>query len=75
MKRPVYLDYQASTPLDPLVFEAMRPLLEEGYGNPHSEHAHGWEAAQAIEQAASETARLHFPYRQTAHQVRRRGDC
>ncbi len=58
MKAPVYLDYQASTPLDPRVFEAMRPLLEEGFGNPHSEHAHGWEAAQAIEQAASEIAEL-----------------
>lgn len=58
MKRPVYLDYQASTPLDPRVFEAMRPLLEDGFGNPHSEHAHGWEAAQAIEQAASEIAAL-----------------
>ena len=58
MKRPVYLDYQASTPLDPRVFAAMRPLLEDGFGNPHSEHAHGWEAAQAIEQAASEVAAL-----------------
>ena len=58
MKRPVYLDYQASTPLDPRVFAAMRPWLEDGFGNPHSEHAHGWEAAQAIEQAASEVAAL-----------------
>jgi len=58
MKRPVYLDYQASTPLDPRIFEAMRPLLEDGFGNPHSEHAHGWEPARAIEQAASEIAAL-----------------
>ena len=58
MKHPVYLDYQASTPLDPRVFEAMRPLLEDGFGNPHSEHAHGWEAAQAVEQAAFEIAEL-----------------
>ncbi len=36
----------------------MRPLLQEGFGNPHSEHTHGWEAAQAIEQAASEIAAL-----------------
>ena len=58
MKAPVYLDYQASTPLDPRVFMAMRPLLEDGFGNPHSEHVQGWEAAQAIEQAASEIAAL-----------------
>lgn len=58
MKWPVYLDYQASTPLDPRVLAAMQPLLEDGFGNPHSEHAHGWEAAQAIEQAASEIAAL-----------------
>lgn len=58
MNSPVYLDYQASTPLDPRVFAAMRPLLEGGYGNPHSEHAHGWDAAQAIEQAAIDTAAL-----------------
>lgn len=58
MKAPVYLDYQASTPLDPRVFAAMRPFLEDGFGNPHSEHTHGWEAARAVEQAASDTANL-----------------
>lgn len=58
MKCPVYLDYQASTPPDPRVIAAMRPWLEDGFGNPHSEHAHGWKAAQAIEEAASAVATL-----------------
>lgn len=58
MRRPVYLDYQASTPLDPCVRDVMQPLLEEGFGNPHSEHAHGWSAADAVEQAAATVATL-----------------
>jgi cysteine desulfurase len=47
---PVYLDYQATTPLDPRVLEAMLPWLQGVHGNPHSsEHAFGWRAAAAIE--------------------------
>ena len=50
--RRVYLDYNASTPIDPAVAAAMRPLLEDHYGNPSSGH---WAAAPA--KAALETAR------------------
>jgi cysteine desulfurase len=48
----IYLDYNASTPIDPAVREVMRPLLEEAYGNPSSGH---WASASA--KAALETAR------------------
>ena len=47
----LYLDYQATTPLAPEVAAAMRPWLEEGFGNPHSPHRLGREAAAAIEVA------------------------
>ncbi|WP_170368872.1 cysteine desulfurase family protein [Ruegeria arenilitoris] len=53
----IYLDHQATTPLHSSVFEAMRPYLEGGFGNPHStEHAFGWRASQAVERAATEVA-------------------
>ena len=58
MKHPVYLDYQASTPVDRRVLVAMRPWLEEEYGNPHAENAHGWRTANAIEKAAAKIAAL-----------------
>ena len=50
----VYMDYQASTPLDPRSFEAMRPFLEGpgAFGNPHAtDHAYGWQAESAIAEA------------------------
>ena len=47
----IYLDYQATTPLAPEAAAAMRPWLEEGFGNPHSPHRLGREAAAAIEVA------------------------
>lgn len=53
----VYLDYQASTPLDPRVAEAMAPYWTEYCGNPHStEHAFGWAADEAIETARGQVA-------------------
>lgn len=55
---PIYLDYQATTPLDPDVRAAMLPFLEERFGNPHSEHALGWEAAAAVEDARRAVAGL-----------------
>jgi cysteine desulfurase len=56
-KSTIYLDYQATTPLDKRVFEAMLPYMTENYGNPHSsEHSLGWAAEQAIEQAKSQIA-------------------
>ena len=55
----LYLDHQASTPLDPRVLEGMNPYLVESFGNPHSaDHAFGWRAAQAVEQAAAHIAKL-----------------
>ncbi|MGH6933405.1 MAG: aminotransferase class V-fold PLP-dependent enzyme [Dongiaceae bacterium] len=58
-KLPVYLDYQATTPTDPRVVEAMLPYFTEKFGNPHSaSHQHGREAAVAIEQARAQVADL-----------------
>ena len=57
--RPVYLDYQATTPLDPRVVEAMAPFFNEKFGNPHSRnHFYGWEAEEAVEKAREQIAAL-----------------
>jgi cysteine desulfurase len=59
MMRPLYMDYQATTPLDPRVLAAMMPYLTEKFGNPHSaEHAYGWEAEAAINLARSHVANM-----------------
>ena len=50
-KKPVYLDYAASTPLDPEVFEVMKPYLLDYVGNPSSTHQHGRMLRTAIEQS------------------------
>jgi len=56
---PVYLDYQATTPCDPRVVEAMLPYFTEKFGNPGSlTHAYGREAAAAVEQARCQLAEL-----------------
>ncbi len=49
MSGPIYLDYQATTPLAPEAAAAMRPWLESGFANPHSNHRLGREAAAAVE--------------------------
>jgi cysteine desulfurase len=55
----VYLDYQATTPADPRVVEAMQPYWSGVYGNPHSaDHAFGWQADAAVEAARAEIAGL-----------------
>jgi cysteine desulfurase len=51
VNQPIYLDYQATAPLAPEVAAAMRPWLEDKFGNPHSPHRLGREAAAAIEVA------------------------
>lgn len=54
----IYLDNAATTPLDPLVLEAMLPHLEHNFGNPSSIHSHGREARSAVENARKTVARL-----------------
>ncbi|KAH8282860.1 hypothetical protein KR054_010380 [Drosophila jambulina] len=57
--RPLYLDAQATTPMDPRVLDAMLPYLTNYYGNPHSRtHAYGWETEQAVEKAREQVAQL-----------------
>ena len=59
MKLPIYLDYSATTPVDPRVAQAMIPWLTEHFGNPASRsHAYGWEAEEAVEKARSHVAAL-----------------
>ncbi len=59
MKLPIYLDYSATTPVDPRVAEKMIPWLTEHFGNPASRsHAYGWEAEHAVEDAREEVAKL-----------------
>ena len=57
--RPIYLDMQSTTPVDPRVLDAMLPFLTGLYGNPHSRtHAYGWETDKAVEQARTNVADL-----------------
>ncbi|WP_288108900.1 IscS subfamily cysteine desulfurase [Limnobacter sp.] len=59
MKMPIYLDYSATTPVDPRVVDAMIPYLRESFGNPASRsHAYGWEAEDAVETARGHVAAL-----------------
>ena len=56
---PIYMDYGATTPVDPRVVDAMIPWLREHFGNPASRsHAWGWEAEEAVEQARANVAAL-----------------
>ena len=58
MKRPVYLDHNATTPVRPEVLEAMLPFLREEFGNPNSVHAAGQRARSAVERAREQVAAL-----------------
>jgi len=56
---PIYMDYGATTPVDPRVVDAMVPWLREHFGNPASRsHAWGWEAEEAVEKARAQVAEL-----------------
>ena len=59
MKKPIYLDYSATTPVDPRVAAKMIPYLTEQFGNPASRsHAFGWTSEKAVEEAREEVAKL-----------------
>src|SRR5947207_1705034 len=55
---PIYLDYNATTPLDPAVLEAMLPYLREHFGNPSSSHVFGKKTHAAVDQARQQVAEL-----------------
>jgi cysteine desulfurase len=58
MTRPIYLDYNATTPHHPEVIDAMRPFLEEHFGNPSSSHAYGRRTREAVETARRQVATM-----------------
>ena len=58
MNAPIYLDYNATTPVDPRVADAIEPYLRQHYGNPSSSHIYGRRAHEAVEQARTRVAEL-----------------
>ncbi|MFB6214879.1 MAG: aminotransferase class V-fold PLP-dependent enzyme, partial [Candidatus Bipolaricaulia bacterium] len=57
-KEPIYLDYNATTPVHPRVASAMDPYLKGKFGNPSSSHPYGVEAEEAVEKARRQVAKL-----------------
>jgi cysteine desulfurase len=56
--KPIYLDYNATTPIDPEVAAAMLPYIRERFGNPSSSHGYGLEARKGVEKARGQVAAL-----------------
>jgi cysteine desulfurase len=56
--KPIYLDYNATTPIDPRVADAMLPYLYGTFGNPSSSHPYGVAAKQGVENARHEVASM-----------------
>lgn len=57
--RAAYMDFQATSPMDPRVLDVMLPWLSQNYGNPHSKtHMFGWDAEKAVEEARGQVASL-----------------
>lgn len=56
--KPIYLDYNATTPVDPGVRDTMLPYLGEHFGNPSSSYAYGQRAREAVEHAKEQVATL-----------------
>jgi cysteine desulfurase len=58
VRHPIYLDYNATTPIDPAVLKATLPYLKDDFGNPSSGHLYGQRAKEAVEHARRQVARL-----------------
>lgn len=59
LSMPIYMDHNATTPLDPHVVQAMRPFLDEAFGNASSSsHAYGWQAQAAVKKAREQLSKL-----------------
>lgn len=59
MEKPIYLDYNATTPMDPQVFEAMKPYFVEEFGNASSSsHPYGWAANMAVKKSREQLAKV-----------------
>lgn len=59
MKLPIYLDYQATTPIDPRIIDVMVDVMKNDFGNPHSRsHSYGWKAEELVEIARKQVANL-----------------
>ncbi len=57
-RRKIYLDYNATTPVDPGVLDSMIPFFSEKFGNPSSDHVFGWEADEAVEDSREKLSKL-----------------